>query len=143
MRRFNFWHFHLFCISQYRKGLPLARGPLRCGAQFGLIGQIGLKPALFVTIAAKPVSIASGQHRYEERSQRCRVVANSVSNLTGPRIQPQTSRTNSNVLNDSSVLCYWCRRSWVRFPVCHIGHSCVANVSPRLRRFFGAVLPWR
>ena len=43
MHRFNFWHFHLFCISQYRKGLPLARGPLRCGAQFGLIG---LKPAL-------------------------------------------------------------------------------------------------
>ena len=36
----------LFCISQYRKILPLARGPLRCGAQFGLIGQIGLKPAL-------------------------------------------------------------------------------------------------
>ena len=46
MRRFNFWHFHLLCISQYRKGLPLARGPLRCGARFGLIGQIGLKPAL-------------------------------------------------------------------------------------------------
>ena len=45
MHRFNFWHFHLFCISQYRKGLPLARGPLRCGAQFG---QIGLKPALDV-----------------------------------------------------------------------------------------------
>ena len=25
---------------------PLARGPLRCGAQFDKIGQIGLKPAL-------------------------------------------------------------------------------------------------
>ena len=48
MRRFNFWHFHQFCISQYRKGLLLARGPSRCGAQFGLIGQIGLKPALFL-----------------------------------------------------------------------------------------------
>ena len=46
MHRFNFWHYHLFRISQYRKGLPLARGPLTSGAQFGLIGQIGLKPAL-------------------------------------------------------------------------------------------------
>ena len=50
MRRFNFWHFHLFCISQHRKGLPLARGPLRCGAQFGLIG---LTPALLLVLVSK------------------------------------------------------------------------------------------
>ena len=60
MHRFNFWHFHLFCISQYRKGLPLARGPLRCGAQFRLIGQIGLKPALSVESNVKSSLLCRG-----------------------------------------------------------------------------------
>ena len=38
--------------------------------------------------------LAPGQHSSEETSQRRRVVGDTV-NLTGPRIEPQTSRTDS------------------------------------------------
>ena len=37
--------------------------------------------------------LASGQHSSEETSQLWRVVGDTVSDLTGPRIEPQTSQT--------------------------------------------------
>ena len=47
--------------------------------------------------------LAPGQRSYEETSQRWRAVEDAVwSGLTGPRIEPQTSRTDSNVLNNSA-----------------------------------------
>ena len=39
--------------------------------------------------------LAHGQHSVEEVSQRWRAVGGTVSNLTGPRIEPQTSRSDS------------------------------------------------
>ena len=78
MRRFNFWRFHLFCISQYRKGLPLARGPLRCGAQFGLIGQIGLKPALYPVDATVAARTPTHEEQVVEDTQITKADANAV-----------------------------------------------------------------
>ena len=89
MRRFNFWHFHQFCISQYRKGLPSARGPLRCGAQFGLIGQIGLKPALYLAKVT------------ERMNQNCNASLDSGRHLIAAE---NTTRPLENTfLNDSSL----------------------------------------
>ena len=51
----------LYLTVGYRKGVPLARGPLRCEAQFGLIGQIGLKPALDVTILRRGLNTSSAE----------------------------------------------------------------------------------
>ena len=42
--------------------------------------------------------LAPGQHSSEKMSQRWRVVSDTESNLTGPEIEPKTSRTDSNVL---------------------------------------------
>ena len=39
--------------------------------------------------------LAPGQYSSEETSQRWLAVGDSVSNLTGPRIEPQVSRTDS------------------------------------------------
>ena len=39
--------------------------------------------------------LAPGQHSSEETSQRWRVVGDAVPILTGPGIEPQTSRTDS------------------------------------------------
>ena len=43
--------------------------------------------------------LAPGQHSTEETSQRWRAFGDAVSDLTDPRIKPQTTRTESNVLS--------------------------------------------
>ena len=45
--------------------------------------------------------LAPGQHRFEETSQRLQTVGNIVSELTGPRIEPKTSRADSDAFNYS------------------------------------------
>ena len=46
-------------------------------------------------------SLAPGQHSSEETSQQRRVVGDSISDLTGPVIEPQTSRTDNHVLSST------------------------------------------
>ena len=42
--------------------------------------------------------LGPGHHSSEETSQRWRVVGNSASDLTGPRVEPQTYRVESDVV---------------------------------------------
>ena len=44
--------------------------------------------------------LALGQRTPELTSQRWQAVGDNVSDLTGPGIEPQTSRTDSNLLNN-------------------------------------------
>ena len=44
--------------------------------------------------------LAPGQHRFEGISQWCRVVGDTVSDLTGLRIKPRISRIVSDALNN-------------------------------------------
>ena len=44
--------------------------------------------------------LAPGQHSSEETSQRRRTVGGTASDLTGPGIEPQISRTDSDAYND-------------------------------------------
>ena len=46
--------------------------------------------------------LASGQHSSEETTQRWRTVHNTMPDLTGIGIEPQTSRTDSDVFNHNA-----------------------------------------
>ena len=63
-----------------------------------------LKPNLHYTRGMMPKRETSGlapeQHSSEETSQRWRAVGDTVSDSTGPRIEPQTSRIYSETLNN-------------------------------------------
>ena len=48
--------------------------------------------------------LAPGQHSSEETSQRWRAVGGTVSDLTGPGTESQTSRTHGEACNDCANL---------------------------------------
>ena len=50
---------------------------------------------------------APGQHSYEETSQRRRAVGDTVSDLTGAGIEPQTSHTHSVCLTTELTIRLW------------------------------------
>ena len=54
-------------------------------------------------------SLAPGHYNFEDTSQRCGTVGNSVFDLIGPGIELQVSHTNSDVLSN-----------WAKRPVCRI-----------------------
>ena len=56
-----------------------------------------IKPKRVISIEAHLHSLAHGQHSFQVTSQRCRAVDNTVSDFTGLKFEPQTSRTDSNV----------------------------------------------
>ena len=47
--------------------------------------------------------VRPGQHNNEELSRRWRVVGDTVHYLTGPGIEPMTSRVNSDVFNHYAI----------------------------------------
>ena len=73
-------------------------------------GHLKLKSNLHYSRGITPKRVTSGgphlrglglgQHSSEETSQRWLAVGNSVSDLTGPKIEPQTFRTDSKVFNN-------------------------------------------
>ena len=60
----------------------------------------GITPNHLTTGGAHLRGLAPGQHSSKETSQQWRAVGYTVSDLTGPVIEPQTSRTNSDGLNN-------------------------------------------
>ena len=56
-------------------------------------------------------SLASGQHSSEETSQRWRAIGDTMSDLTGSGIEPQTSHTDRDMLNIEPTyrLCVYCQ----------------------------------
>ena len=60
----------------------------------------GITPKLVTIDGARHRGLAPEQHSYEETSQRWPVVCNTVSGLTNPEIEPQTSHTDSDKLNN-------------------------------------------
>ena len=58
----------------------------------------GITPKRVKSGGAHLRSLAPGQHSSGESSQRWRAVGDTVSNLKVPGFEPQTSRTDSNVL---------------------------------------------
>ena len=59
----------------------------------------GIAPKRITSGEIRLRSLASGQHSPQETSQRWRLVGDTVSNLAGSRIEPQTSRVYSGVSN--------------------------------------------
>ena len=55
----------------------------------------GITPKRVTSGGAHLCGLAPGLHSSEETSQRWRAVGDTVADLTGPRIEPQTSRSES------------------------------------------------
>ena len=71
-------------------------------------------------------SLAPGQHSFEEMSKRWRAVGDTVSDLTDPGIEPQTSHTDSNVSTTDLNQVFSSTRTTLQF----MFHSCTpANIS--------------
>ena len=60
----------------------------------------GITPKRVTSAGAHLRCLAPGQNSSEETSQRWRAVGDTVSDLNGPVIKPQTSRTYSDIFND-------------------------------------------
>ena len=87
----------------------------------------GITPKRVTSGRAHLRGLAPGQHSSEETSQRWRAVGHCVSNLTGPGIDTQTFRTESDVLitkltdrfspNQKSYLCIGLKHFLAKGPV--------------------------
>ena len=62
----------------------------------------GITPKRVTSGRAHLRGVAPEQHSSEETSQRRRAVVDTVSDLAGPGIEPQTYGTDSNVRNNSA-----------------------------------------
>ena len=79
-----------------KERLPFTK--MSCVRNHSKIKSSGCTPKRVTSGGIHLCGLALGQHSYEETSQRCRAVGDTVSDLTKPGIEPQTSSTESVIL---------------------------------------------
>ena len=91
----NHW---LFLLMLYRQFQNRTVGTSKSNLHYSR----GITPENVTSAGAHLRNLAPGPHCFEKTWPRWRAVGDAVSNLNGPRIEPMTSRADSNVFNQYS-----------------------------------------